>query len=146
MKTKKNINYSKNLSSIKKIVNTSLVFHNLNKYIEQKLNISLVQYHFLSILKEMPTSSPNKVARAAGMHPSTLTQTLKRLSKRGLIYIDEHPKDSRKKILILSKKGKTALDLFDNEIENSLNMSGKLMRWIQTFPQLSTGDFKNTLV
>lgn len=102
--------------SIKKLVTMSLKFHNLNKLVEQKLGLSLVQYHFLNTLKDMPACSPLLLSKAVGMHPSSLTQSMKRLSKKELLFVGEDPKDSRKKILTLTYKGHKALELFESKI------------------------------
>ena len=61
----------------------------------------------------MPATSAQALANTAGIHPSTLTQTLKRLEKKKYILIAEDPKDSRKKLVLLTRSGKTILDLME---------------------------------
>ncbi len=111
-----------NRAKIAKLVNMSLAFHNLNKTAEVQLGLSLVQFHLLACIKDLPASSPQEIAKLAGIHPSSLTQSMKRLEKRGLLYIGEDPRDSRKKILSLTLKGKSALDAFDLGIEEILEL------------------------
>jgi DNA-binding MarR family transcriptional regulator len=103
-------------ATVDQIVRTSLAIHNLNKGAEQRLGLSIVQFHLLRILRDMPGVSPQILVGAAGMHPSTLTQSLKRLLKKEYVYIGEDPKDARKKILSLTFEGNTAVQRFSEEI------------------------------
>ena len=105
---------------VAELVRKSLLFHNLNKSAESQLGLSLVQYHLLVILRDMPGSSPQKLAEAAGMHPSTLTQSLKRLKKKEVLFIGKDPKDSRKKILSVTRKGFGQLATFSRGIQGLL--------------------------
>ncbi|MGK5081806.1 MarR family transcriptional regulator [Bdellovibrionota bacterium FG-1] len=102
------------------LVRMSLAFHNLNKSAENKLSLSLVQYHLLATLRDMPGCSPQKLADAVGMHPSTLTQSLKRLLRKGAIFIGEDPKDSRKRILGMTRTGSELLYHFSQGIQGLL--------------------------
>ncbi|MBI2519974.1 MAG: MarR family transcriptional regulator [Bdellovibrio sp.] len=103
-------------SEIAQLVRESLSFHNLNKVAEIKLGLSLVQYYFLVTLRDMPGCSPQELAKAIGMHPSTLTQSMKRLQKKEAIFVGEDPKDSRKKILSMTRKGSEQLKRFSKGI------------------------------
>lgn len=124
--------------SIGDLVTMSLIFHNLNKMVEQRLGISLVQYHFLNTLRDMPACSPMLLAKAVGMHPSTLTQSLKRLQKKGFIFVSDAPKDSRKKILSLTRPGNSALVSFESQIDSVLKDE---KRYRQLLPRLAHLDF-----
>jgi DNA-binding MarR family transcriptional regulator len=105
---------------IRALVQVGLAIHNLNKAAEQRLGLSLVQCHVLSALLELPGCSQQELALASGVHPSTLTQTLKILERKGFIFVDEHPKDSRKKILLATRQGKVARRSFEAGIERVL--------------------------
>jgi DNA-binding MarR family transcriptional regulator len=102
---------------ISKLVRGNLVFHNLNRGAEHKLGLSLVQYHLLVTLKDMPGCSPQRLADGAGMHPSSLTPTLRRLLKKKALFVAEDPKDSRKKILSLSRRGHSMILRFKDGID-----------------------------
>ena len=82
----------------------------LNKRSEKKLGLSLVQWCFLRSLIDMPSTSANALSAAVGVHPSTLTQTLKRLERKDFIFIAEDPKDSRKKLISITRNGKNTLE------------------------------------
>ena len=103
-------------SEIALLVQANLAFHNLNKTAETKFGLSLVQYYLLATLRDMPGCSPQKLAEALGMHPSTLTQSLKRLQKKETIFVGEDPKDSRKKILIMTRNGYERIKIFSRGI------------------------------
>ena len=105
-------------------VRMSLAFHNLNKGAETQFGISMVQYHLLSTLRDMPGCSPQALADSVGMHPSTLTQSLKRLRRKNAIYVAEDPKDSRKKILSMTRDGSELLETFSRGIGKLLDGKG----------------------
>ncbi|MBY0469940.1 MarR family transcriptional regulator [bacterium] len=83
--------------------------HNLNKKTEKKLGLSLVQWCLLKRLIDLPAASASSLASAVGVHPSTLTQTLRRLGRKGFIYVAEDPKDSRKKAISITRSGRDIL-------------------------------------
>ncbi len=101
------------LSEISNLVKMNLKFHNLNREAEQEWGLSLVQYYFLGTLRDLPGTSPQNFARSVGLHPSTLTQTMKRLLKKKLIFLEEDPKDSRKRLLGLTATGNKVLKNFE---------------------------------
>lgn len=107
--------------TIAHLVRMNLTFHNLNKSAELRLGLSLVQYYLLTILRDMPGCSPQNLADAAGMHPSTLTQSLKRLRRKQTVFVGEDPKDSRKKILSMTRNGCELLDHFSKGIGEFLS-------------------------
>lgn len=82
----------------------------LNKRSEKRTGLSLVQWCFLKYLIDMPASSAQKLAKAVGVHPSTLTQTLKRLERKGFIFITEDPIDSRRKLISITRSGRDSLE------------------------------------
>ncbi len=111
------------LSEISEIVKMNLKFHSLNRDAEQKWGLSLVQYYFLGTLRDLPGTSPQNLARLVGLHPSTLTQTIKRLQKKKMIFLEEDPKDSRKKLLGLTALGNRCLRSFEDDA--AIEWSGK---------------------
>jgi DNA-binding MarR family transcriptional regulator len=87
----------------------SIAIHALNKTAERKLGLSVVQWCLLRKLLDMPSCSAQGLAKAVGVHPSTLTQTLKRLEKKKLLFVAEDPRDSRKKLISLTRAGRDLL-------------------------------------
>lgn len=92
------------------------LIHNLNKKTEKEIGISFAQWSVLKQLIDMPGTSAFNLAQSVGVHPSTLSQTLKRLEKKNFLHLIEDPKDSRKKLISITKVGKTALVSFENNI------------------------------
>jgi DNA-binding MarR family transcriptional regulator len=95
----------------------SLLLHNLNKEAERRAGLSIVQWTILEQLMEMPGVSALELSDAVNLHPSTLTQALKRLIRKGFIVASEDPRDSRKKVVALTRQGKLALDRAGGEME-----------------------------
>lgn len=113
---------------VRQMVQMNLAFHSLNKTSETRLGLSLVQYYLLSTLRDMPGCSPQKLAEVLGMHPSSLTQSLKRLLKKEAIFVGEDPKDSRRKILSLTRMGHAQLIRFSEGIGAFMAFHSKLVR------------------
>lgn len=107
MKNKK-LNIKNNDQSFSQFFRISIGIHNLNKFLEQKFDLSLVQWCILDQLIDRPGSSAHILARNVGVHPSTLTQTLKRLEKKEYIFISKDQSDSRKKSISITRLGKNA--------------------------------------
>jgi len=103
-----------------------LSIHHLNQKTEKKLGLSLGQWVLLKHLIEMPATSAHTLAAAVGVHPSTLTQSMKRLEDRGLLFITEDPRDSRTKLIAITRKGKVALDQADATLKTNLKRFSKL--------------------
>lgn len=102
-------------SEIGQMIKMNLKFHKLNREAEERCGLSLVQYYFLTTLRDLPGISPQMLAESMGSHPSTLTQTIKRLLKRNMIFMEDDPKDSRKKLLGLTVAGNKVLKTFEKE-------------------------------
>lgn len=99
--------------------------HNFNKASERETGLSLVQWCLLKKLIDLPAVSALVLAKNVGVHPSTLTQTLKRLEKKAFIFITEDPTDSRKKLVALTRKGQFALKEADSKmLGQSQNFAG----------------------
>ena len=124
---------------IERLVRLSLAFHNLNKMVEAELGLSLVQYHCLAHIKNRPGISSQSLARAIGVHPSSLTSTIRRLGGRDLLFVGSDPKDSRKKMLSLTSVGKKMLDEFELHIEELLLQDERIR-------ELKTSDILHTTI
>ena len=81
-----------------------------NRNCERELGISLSQWCLLRRLMDAPGTSAQALAKMVGVHPSTLTQSLKRLEKKALIVITPDAHDSRRKVISITRKGKEALE------------------------------------
>jgi DNA-binding MarR family transcriptional regulator len=82
----------------------------MGQRMEEKTGISLAQWSVLIRLKDLPAITAQELASAVGVHPSTLTQALKRLERKKFVFVGKDPKDSRKKILSLTRLGAERLD------------------------------------
>lgn len=88
--------------------------HQINKQTERRNGLSLVQWCVLNRLIDMPAAPAASLAKEVGVHPSTLTQTLRRLVRKKCVYIISDPKDSRKKMITITREGR---DLFKRSSE-----------------------------
>lgn len=110
-------------SKVARLVRENLEFHGLNKSAEVSLGLSLVQYHLLVTLRDMPGCSPQRLADAVGMHPSTMTQSLKRLQRKKAIFIADDPRDARKKLLSVTRLGQDLLISASRGIQDILGQN-----------------------
>lgn len=77
----------------------------LNKKTERALGMSLVQWCLLRQLVDLSGISALALSKKIGVHPSTLTQALKRLEKKGWISVCDDPLDSRRRLIALTRNG-----------------------------------------
>jgi DNA-binding MarR family transcriptional regulator len=102
-----------------------VAIHHFNKRSEKYLGLSLVQWCLLKHLIDMPAVSAHSLAKAVGVHPSTLTQTLKRLERKKYIFIIGDPQDTRKKIISITRSGKDILEATSEKMDSwSKGLSG----------------------
>lgn len=97
------------INSISRLMNLSLTLQNINKSLELKCGLSVVQWSFLKTLLNMPAVSPQILARALGVTPGTLSQTLTRLERKKYLFMCDDPTDARKKMISITRSGKDAL-------------------------------------
>ncbi|MCC2679567.1 MAG: MarR family transcriptional regulator [Pseudobdellovibrio sp.] len=90
----------------------------LNKQSEKQLKLSMVQWSLLKTLVEIPGATAHSLAEAVGVHPSTLTQTLKRLERKKYIFVMSDPSDSRKKLISITRLGKETMDATSKSLLN----------------------------
>ncbi|MGE4108208.1 MAG: MarR family winged helix-turn-helix transcriptional regulator [Bacteriovoracia bacterium] len=112
--------------SLFSLLDISGAIHQFNKASEQRLGISLVQWCLLRNLIDMPSATAQALAAAAGVHPSTLTQTLKRLARKGFVFITEDPRDSRKRLVSITRAGKECLEKSSPQLREWLSELGPL--------------------
>ena len=119
---------------LKSVFHVSLLLHNLNKEAERRTGLSIVQWSILKHVLEMPGTSAQELSDAVNLHPSTLSQSLKRLIRKELILVLEDPRDSRKKIISLTRKGKEALDQAETQMEeiaSNLSLAEKELYFLE---------------
>ncbi len=105
-------------------VEVNLGFQKLNKKFERECGLSIVQWRCLSHVVRRPAASAQTIADSLGVHPSTLTQSLKRLRKRGQILVETDPADSRKKIISITREGNRALRDFEGRTQALFERNG----------------------
>lgn len=81
----------------------------LSQWMETSCGLSLAQWSVLTRLRDLPAATAQELAAAVGVSPSTLTQALKRLERKKWIFVGKDPRDSRKKVLALTREGMKAL-------------------------------------
>ncbi len=64
----------------------------------------------------MPATSARKLASMVRIHPSTLTQSLGRLQRKGYLFASPDARDARKKMLVATREGKDAVDRLTLEL------------------------------
>lgn len=103
-----------------------ILIQHLNKNAEREMGLSLVQWCLLRQLVDLPGVSAHNLAKAVGVHPSTLTQTLKRLERKGHVFVTEDPKDSRRKLISITRVGHNTLSKIDLTIQDWANQLSEL--------------------
>lgn len=110
--------------------------HQLNQAAEREIGLSLVQWSLLRHLIDMPCTSAQELAHAVKVHPSTLTQSLRRLQRKDLIFVGGDPKDSRRKLIVITRRGRDVLRAAAPKIQRQM---GRLLRVSQSLRGLADG-------
>ena len=113
------------------LVHLGVKIQNLNQSLERRHGLSLVQWGVLRSLIDMPATSARKLAAMVRIHPSTLTQSLGRLQKKGFLFASPDPRDARKKMLVATREGKDAVDALTREF-SQLKQSSALQSALST--------------
>lgn len=100
-----------------KLLTINSLIHNLNNKFEKTFGLSIVQWGVLLQLVERPCISAYTLSTVVGVQPSSLTQTLKRLERKELIFVTEDPLDSRKKVISITKVGHSLIRQLNTELE-----------------------------
>lgn len=122
-------------TSLLRLMQISTLFQRLNKNVEEELGLSIVQFHLLLNLKDRPGISSLELASRLGIHPSTLTQSLRRLVRKDFVFIDKDPRDSRRKILTATRLGRDSVIRFTSEFP----------RLMKNFPEVGSLVFDSTI-
>lgn len=104
--------------SISRLMDLNQTLQHVNKTLESKCGLSVVQWSLLRTLLNMPAVSPLVLAKALGVTPGTLSQTLGRLDKKKYLFMCDDPSDARKKMISITRLGKEALETIDVELEH----------------------------
>lgn len=107
----------KYIHSITRLMDLSLSLHHINKTLEAKCGLSVVQWSLLKTLLDMPAVSPLMLSKALGVTPGTLSQTLARLDKKKYLFMCDDPTDARKKMISITRLGRDVLASIDQEYE-----------------------------
>ena len=117
---------SSNINPFHSILRLGLRIQHINQKLEQDSGMTLTQWSLLKCLVDNPTMSALNLAQSLGIQPSTLTQSLKRLERKGLIIVTKDPLDARRKLLSVTRSGNLALRETDLKIADwhkSINVS-----------------------
>jgi len=87
-----------------------------SKRMEATIGVTGPQRLVVRIIGRFPGIPAGHLARLLHVHPSTLTGIVKRLERQGLVRRRADPRDGRRLLLSLSKKGR----LFDVEAEGTI--------------------------
>ncbi|MBS1985193.1 MAG: MarR family transcriptional regulator [Bdellovibrionales bacterium] len=101
---------------LRSLIQVGILIQQFNKDAESLLEISLVQWYLLTRLRDLPGTSASKLARSVGVNPSTLTQSIKRLERKGYIHTTWDGQDSRRKCISLTSTGQRVLTSADKSI------------------------------
>ncbi len=99
-------------AKIKFIKSWVSIFGYILKYqveLQKKFNLTSIQLNILRLIELNPCLTLNEISEKMERHVSTMSQSIDRLTRRGLIKREGDNKDRRKVVLNLSGKGKALL-------------------------------------
>lgn len=108
------------------LIDLNQAFQYLNKTLESRYGLSIIQWSLLQNLRQMPAVSPRVLSKTLGVTPGTLSLALARMERRELLFMCDDPSDARKKMISLTRDGKILLDAVDHEYEKLFLEIGKI--------------------
>jgi DNA-binding MarR family transcriptional regulator len=123
-------------SSLFRLISLTVRMQSINKSLEAKHGLSIVQWSFMQKLADMPSITPRVMATTLGLTPGTLTQTISRLQKKKYISVIADPKDARKKLITLTRLGANVLNSKNVAYKNiflMINNCASELKVIDTF-------------
>lgn len=106
-------------------VSLGLLISNVNRFYSNYLEKSLAKYgltrsqtHFLLGLNQKDHVSQEEICRLFNMTEGTVARTMKRLEDKKLITRETNPEDKRKKVVILTEKGRQQVEEISSIDEN----------------------------
>lgn len=105
-----------------------------SKRMQTRFGLTGPQRLVVRIIGHLPGASAGSVSTALNLHPSTLTEILKELERRGLVKRRAHADDRRRAILTLTPKGRRIDRLQTGTVEASVRAAMRSLprRKIQT--------------
>jgi len=97
-------------NEIDSLFRLALALNHLNKDIERAFKLSLVQLFVLLRVRALPGTCSHVLSGVVGVKPSTLTATLQRLLRKEYVFVTEDPRDSRRKLIALTRRGNEAVE------------------------------------
>jgi DNA-binding MarR family transcriptional regulator len=91
-----------------------------SKRMQTRFGLTGPQRLVVRIIGHLPGASAGSVSAALNLHPSTLTEILKELERRGLVKRRAHSDDRRRAILVLTPKGRRIDRLQTGTVEASV--------------------------
>lgn len=113
------------------LVEIGVTLQRLNKSFERRLGLSIVQWCVLFRLLDLPAATAQSLAEAVGVSPGTLTQSLRRLKRKGLIYVGADPADRRRKSIAVTRTGRDTLARAGRSFQEDLAKTMALGREVQ---------------
>ncbi|HLE00030.1 MAG TPA: MarR family transcriptional regulator [Bdellovibrionota bacterium] len=99
------------------ILQLGIRIQHVNQKLERDTGMSLTQWSLLKCLVDHPTISALDLADLLGIQASSLTQSIKRLQKKGLIVVAKDPLDARRKLLSVTREGNARLLQVDRKLK-----------------------------
>lgn len=101
----------------------------LNRKSESRFGLSIAQWALLREVERNPALSALALAASLGLTPGTLTPSLARLSRKGYLLVAADPRDSRKKVVVITRKGRRRMH----------EASGPIGHWSRELAPLAEG-------
>ncbi|OFZ54484.1 MAG: hypothetical protein A2428_00705 [Bdellovibrionales bacterium RIFOXYC1_FULL_54_43] len=99
------------------ILQLGIRIQHVNQKLERDTGMSLTQWSLLKCLVDHPTISALDLADLLGIQASSLTQSIKRLQRKGLIIVAKDPLDARRKLLSVTREGNVRLLEVDRKLK-----------------------------
>jgi DNA-binding MarR family transcriptional regulator len=105
---------------IRRVLNRSMVLEKRIMVQHEGLRLYPSEIHLLQVIREGGDPSAGEMAKRLGISNGAVSQTLKRLEKKGVIYKTKDPALKNKLTVTLTEKGEAALRRFEASREEAM--------------------------
>jgi DNA-binding MarR family transcriptional regulator len=105
---------------IRRVLNRSMVLEKRSMVYHEGLRLYPSEIHLLQVIREGGDPSAGEMAKRLGISNGAVSQTLKRLEKKGVIHKTKDPALKNKLTATLTGDGEGALRIFEAEREQAM--------------------------
>ena len=105
---------------IRRVINRTMLLEKRSVFRHEALRLYPSEIHLMQVINEASDQSAGEMAKALGISNGAISQTLKRLERKGVIRKTKDPSLKNKLTATFTESGKAAIQEFEQEQKTTL--------------------------